>query len=71
VLADVGGFYAGLLAVASLFMGWWSELAFKADYLSTVHVDIGDNFDAEGPKSPGKGKKNYISQSLIVERLGN
>jgi hypothetical protein len=71
MLGDVGGFYAGLLAVASLFMGWWSELAFKADYLNTVNVDIGDNFDAEGPKAPRRGKKNYISQSLIVERLAN
>jgi len=50
-------------------------MAFKADFLNTIYVDIGDNSpdqensDAEAQK--GMKGKNYISQSLIVERLGN
>ena len=42
LLGDVGGFHDGLGLVASLFMGFFAELAFEKSYL---HGKMSDGFD--------------------------
>ena len=43
LLGDVGGFHDGLMIVFSLFMGSYSALAFKIDYLKSTQVDDGSS----------------------------
>jgi hypothetical protein len=39
LLGDVGGFHDGLFIVTSLFMGAYSQLAFKINFLDGSHID--------------------------------
>lgn len=43
LLGDVGGFHDGFYIVFSLFMGSYSALAFKVDFLKSTQVDAGSD----------------------------
>ena len=62
LLADIGGFYDGLLLLASLLVGSFSALAFKADYVDGMAYD-GHDEDSGTNFASGKSKVHHMGSS--------
>lgn len=68
LVADVGGFYSGLLLLSSIFMGKYSSAAFDVSYINGSYVDRGFNGnDFYQPRSPKKPHPNNSPAKAAVQ----